>query len=582
MNRFAARALFFLAALLLALPAFAQEALPEGVARIHYQRPDGAYNGWVLHVWEDTLEQVTWQNGLPISGRSDYGVYWDVRLAEGAGRVGFIVHQGDLKDPGPDMFLRLDTHGREIWLQSGSDRIASERPLGPPEANSVRLHYHRPDGAYDGWVLHVWEDTVEQVTWQNGLAPAGTTSDGVYFTIRLREGAERVGFIVHRGDEKDPGPDMFLDLAALTASAAGGYEAWVVSGSATVHPSRPDLRAVGGGDLSAQRAHWVARDLILWDVGLPISGAIYRLHHSPDAQLALREGAVAGGEAIELTLLPQGPPAAVLAKFPHLAGLSALSLHPLALERVPEILRSQTAVSMHTPDDRLIDATGLQIPGVLDDLYATNAPLGIACACAEPVLSLWAPTAQQVNLHLFVGDDAEVLPMTFDPSSGVWFIVGEGDWWGRDYLYEVSVYAPSSGRIERNLVTDPYSVSLRMNSARSQIVDLTDPALMPPGWQELIKAPLADPVDAVIYELHVRDFSAADESVPLELRGGYSAFGLEGTHGVLHLTALAEAGLTHLHLLPTFDLATIDEDPSSHLIPELPDTPLPTNTTAFA
>jgi pullulanase len=83
------------------------------------------------------------------------------------------------------------------------------------------------------------------------------------------------------------------------------------------------------------------------------------------------------------------------------------------------------------------------------------------------------------------------------------------DWWGRDYLYEVEVYAPTTGRVERNLVTDPYSLSLRMNSARSQIVDLDDPALKPPGWDALVKPPLADPVDAVIYELHVRDFSAS-------------------------------------------------------------------------
>jgi len=579
---FVVRALMVIAAFLLTLPAFAQEALPEGVARIHYQRPDGVYDGWVLHVWEDTLEQVTWQSGLAISARSDDGVYWDVRLAEGAQRVGFIVHQGDLKDPGPDMFLRLDVHGREIWLQSGSDRILRERPLGPPEMNTARLHYHRPDGVYDGWVLHVWEDALEEVTWQEGLVPAGTTSDGVYFTVRLREGAARVGFIVHQGDLKDPGPDMFLNLADLNAGVAEGFEAWVVSGSAVVHPRRPDLRSVGGGDLSAQRAHWVTRDLILWDIGLPIPGASYALHYSREAELALVEGAVTGGEAVALTLLPQGAPAAVLAKFPHLAGLSALSVHPAALGRVPEVLRSQTAVSMQTPDGRLIDATGLQIPGVLDDLFATNLPLGLSCACAEPVLSLWAPTAQQVNLHLFEGDVARVLPMAFDADHGVWYIVGERDWWGRDYLYEVSVYAPSTGQIEQNLVTDPYSVSLRMNSARSQIVDLNDPSLKPSGWDDLVKGPLADPVDAVIYELHVRDFSAADESVPLELRGLYSAFGLEGTHGVLHLSALAEAGLTHLHLLPTFDIATIDEDPSTHLLPNLPDLPFPSNATGFA
>ncbi len=555
--------------------------LPDDVARVHYQRPDGDYTGWELHVWEDTVEQVTWQSGLKVSGLSDYGAYWDVRLAEGAARVGFIVHKGDLKDPGPDMFLRLDTHGREIWLVSGSDRILTARPLGPPEAGTARLHYHRPDGAYAGWTLHVWEDTIDAVTWADGLTPAGTTADGVFWTIRLAEGARRVGFIVHRGDEKDPGPDMFLELEDTLAHEGGGYEAWVVSGSSRVFGERPDLRSAGGGDLSAQRAHWVTRDLILWDVGLPLPGASYALHHAERAGLAITDGVLTGGATVRLTVDLEGPPAGVIARFPHLSGLTALRLDPQATGVERDLLRGQAAVSISGPDGRLLDATGLQIPGVLDDLFATDAPLGVHRVGEAPVLSLWAPTALDVRVHLFDGDDARVFPLARDHATGVWRIEGGADWWGRDYLYEVEVYAPSTGRIERNLVTDPYSLSLRMNSARSQIVDLGDPALAPDGWDALVKPPLADPVDAVIYELHVRDFSASDATVPEALRGTYAAFGLEGTAGVAHLTALAEAGLTHLHLLPTFDIATIDEDRSTWLEPELPDLPLPSASPAF-
>jgi len=564
--------------------AFAQNEpppLPEDVARIHYQRPDGDYTGWTLHVWEDTVEQVTWQEGLPVTGQSDYGAYWDVRLAEGAARVGFIVHRGDLKDPGPDMFLRLDSHGREIWLVSGSDRILTSRPLEPPEAGTARLHYHRPDGAYDGWTLHVWEDTLDEVDWSDGLTPAGTTADGIFWTIRLTDDAERVGFIVHKGDEKDPGPDMFLVLADAFTHEGGGVEAWVVSGSATVFGERPDLRDVGGGDLAAQRAHWVARDLILWDVGLPLPGARYALHHAEDAGLAIADGAVTGGAALPLEIDAGGPPADVVLRFPHLAGLTALRLDVGAADLAPELLRHQLAVSLSGPDGRLLDATGLQIPGVLDDLFATDAPLGVHRAGDAPTLSLWAPTARSVRLHLFEGDASRDLPMTRDDATGVWSIVGDADWWDRDYLYEVEVYAPSSGRVERNLVTDPYSLSLRANSARSQIVDLDDPALMPDGWDALVKPPLADPVDAVIYELHVRDFSASDATVPADLRGTYAAFGLEDTAGVTHLTALAEAGMSHVHLLPTFDIATIDEERGGWIAPEIPDLPLPSASPAF-
>ena len=183
----------------LAGAASAQDELPDGVARIHYQRPDAAYEGWELHVWEDTVESVTWADGLDVTGVDDYGAYWDVRLADGAQRLGFIVHRGDEKDPGPDMFLITSQHGHEVWLVSGSDVIHTAPPIGPPEEGTARVHYVNPSGDYDSWVLHVWEDTVEEVTWEAGLPPTGSTGDGIYWDVRLTEGAARLGFNVHRG-----------------------------------------------------------------------------------------------------------------------------------------------------------------------------------------------------------------------------------------------------------------------------------------------------------------------------------------------------------------------------------------------
>ena len=128
------------------------------------------------------------------------------------------------------------------------------------------------------------------------------------------------------------------------------------------------------------------------------------------------------------------------------------------------------------------------------------------------------------------------------------------------YLYEVEVFVPKTGKIETNLVTDPYSVSLAMNSLRSQIVDLEDPALKPDGWDKLSKPSLAAPEDSVIYELHIRDFSIKDSSVPEELRGTYLAFTVNDSLGMQHLASLAKSGLTTVHLLPAFDIASVNED----------------------
>ena len=84
--------------------------------------------------------------------------------------------------------------------------------------------------------------------------------------------------------------------------------------------------------------------------------------------------------------------------------------------------------------------------------------------------------------------------------------------------------------------------------------------LKPAGWDDVSKPDLVAPEDISIYEIHMRDFSRNDSSVPAEFVGTYKAFTADGTNGVNHLKALADAGLSHLHLLPVFDIATIDEN----------------------
>ena len=82
------------------------------------------------------------------------------------------------------------------------------------------------------------------------------------------------------------------------------------------------------------------------------------------------------------------------------------------------------------------------------------------------------------------------------------------------------------------------------------------------------------PVDRAIYELHIRDFSATDESVPEELRGTYLAFTQESA-GTDQLEQLSDAGINTVHLLPSFDIASIEEDRAAQLTPacDLPSLP---------
>jgi pullulanase-type alpha-1,6-glucosidase len=250
-------------------------------------------------------------------------------------------------------------------------------------------------------------------------------------------------------------------------------------------------------------------------------------------------------------------------QFPHLARFGALRLREDRLPEVRQALRGQVAVSARDEAGLLRAATGIQIAGVLDDLFAYQGPLGPLAGPDSVTLRVWAPTARSVRLLLFdtaTGDLAEAVEMEDDPATGTWTAHGGRGWLGCYYLYETEVFVSSAGRVEVNQVTDPYSLSLSTNSRRSQIVDLDDPALKPAGWDGLAKPRLAAVEDSVLYELHVRDFSASDRAVPEPLRGTYRAFALPSSHGLQHLQSLAEAGLTHVHLLPAFDFATVDDD----------------------
>ena len=450
--------------------------------------------------------------------------------------------------------------------------------------NTVRVNYFRPDGAYGGWGLHVWEDAVTPTEWARPLPPSGKAGGWVYWDVPMKNDWKKLGLIVHKGDLKDPGSDQFVtrepaDQAAsdqTAAGQAGGREVWIVSGRAALSTTRPDPSAPAVGDLSRQQAIMLGRDLIAVRPEVAPPGARLTLHASAAAGLKLGGQGVTGGETLALERVEGGLTPELRARVPYLAGYTLLRLKAEDRPRLPEALRGQLALSSLGADGRLVDATGVQIAWALDDLYAYDGPLGVTWQGNKPTVRLWAPTAQSVTLLVSpasgdpqggpsAGPERRV-PLTRD-ARGVWSVAGEPGWKGQTYLFEVRVFAPSTGKIETNRVTDPYSVALTRNSVRSVFADLSDASQKPPGWNALKKPELRSASDLSFYELHLRDFSAADESVPPLLRGTYLAFTQTGSRGMAHLRALAGAGLKAVHLLPTFDIATIEEDKSRWKVP---------------
>jgi len=335
-------------------------------------------------------------------------------------------------------------------------------------------------------------------------------------------------------------------------------------------------RAGAAPDLTKAKAHWVSRDLVAWPAtSLPAAKTAdqvrWRLHWSATGGLAVDDEAVTGGSSAALTYDPAGLPVSVTAAHPQLKGFIALRLPKGTAKVVDEILKGQLAVAQYDDLGRLVDATGVQVPGVLDDVYAAagSAALGVTWHGTAPAFGVWAPTAQDVDLLVWPKGASTAAPQRVQlkrSSDGVWGTTGRPAWRNAQYLYDVTVYAPSTRRVEHNQVTDPYSLTLTTNSRRSVVTDLADPALQPAQWRTAAAPRLEQSVDSTIYELHVRDFSISDESVPAAHRGTYLAFADEG-EGTRHLRTLAKAGLNTVHLLPTFDITSINEDRATQQTP---------------
>ncbi|MCI0672762.1 MAG: pullulanase-type alpha-1,6-glucosidase [Myxococcaceae bacterium] len=488
---------------------------------------------------------------------------------------------------GPSLWVLLAT---TVVLATGcTDPVGSNPDGGLPDAglpteapplaeNMARIHFFRMDGDYAGWALHLWGDDLNlpsAVTWTNPWPQTGLYLDGcgpwAYFDIPIKPGAAGINFILHKGDTKSVPEDMTWSFAGT------GKELFQVLGEATLHTTRPEVSCKDIGSLATARAHWVDRGRIVWPLPGALAGQSFRLYHSATGAVSVDAEAetISGGTRVDLTLT--STPWAASAngsRFPHLNGAPVLTLPEAALSSAPAWLRGQVVVARFDAQGALVDHTSLQVPGVLDDLYAAaakDAQLGVSWVDGSPVFRVWAPTAQSVALLLYASATAAESTrheMVRDDASGIWSYTGAATDDRKSYQYEVKVYAGSTRRVETNLVTDPYSLSLSKDSGRSLVVNLDDADLKPADWDTLVKPELEQPEDVSIYELHVRDFSVFDTSVPPAHRGKFKAFTHTTSAGMTHLKGLADAGLSHLHLLPSFDIATIREDSADRTEPD--------------
>jgi len=172
--------------------------------------------------------------------------------------------------------------------------------------------------------------------------------------------------------------------------------------------------------------------------------------------------------------------------------------------------------------------------------------------------SLWAPTADEVVLRVFkAGRGGQVYKATnLKPiGQGIWQIRMPGNMEGIYYTYEVREGSQWLGQ-----TPGIYAQAVGVNGQRAMLLDLdrTDPD----GWADDHGPAIGAPNEAIIYEVHVRDMTV-DPSSGSAHPGKFLGLAETGTRSpdgqATGLDHFKELGVTHVHLLPSFDFYSIDE-----------------------
>lgn len=189
--------------------------------------------------------------------------------------------------------------------------------------------------------------------------------------------------------------------------------------------------------------------------------------------------------------------------------------------------------------------------------YYEGMDLGVSYSPEALFVKVWAPTASQVEFKLYkqsLGGWPVRVESMIQATQGTWELTLPGDFKGFYFTFRVH----DQGWLNETPGMDTRAVGI--NGRRGLVFDPRDTD--PVDWKNDHPLNPVNPVDAVIYELHVRDFSIAPSS-GMKHKGKFLAFTETETKTAQQLASgidhLKELGITHVHLLPVFDFHSVDE-----------------------
>ncbi|MCD2500828.1 type I pullulanase [Clostridium sp. NSJ-145] len=340
---------------------------------------------------------------------------------------------------------------------------------------------------------------------------------------------------------------------------------------------------------------------------------LYILYGIPSPYNSLKEAVMACGTKIKFAVIDNDRKIkAYLTREPLLGVDFHLYINGEKIEGVSTIIRGREVILTNIPKN--INANDLVVVSPSNmynpckvtmrsylDKYYYSKEIGVSFLTEDIVLRLWAPTAYKVEIALYNNYDdlnqnyCTVEEMAYDQKTGTHYAAIDREKnQGKYYLYKLYFRdINNDGEIidKINYAVDPYAFAVGVNGDKGVLIDINSNDCKPLGWKE-DKSPYIDKkIDSIIYEAHVRDFTIDKTSgVSDDLRGTYLGLVEEGTSyidevsnkkvstGIDHLK---ELGITHIHLLPTYDFGSVDErfkdiegnrnwgyDPKNYNVPE--------------
>ena len=441
--------------------------------------------------------------------------------------------------------------------------------LAAEDTITVRLHYHREDGNYENWQMWFWDpdliSTLEPPYFFEEI-------DGeMIATITVKTGTTRIGYIVREGEwvSKDVDYDQFINLTGILSGTVDFY----------VESGKPSQSGNGVELMPTPQELIDGGFMVLGDdvtQGVVVTDSSYKSANrdgNPEVTVMISSPLDYEADLSTFSISNADGPVEIT-KITQLTSTYKLVLaEPLNLARAYNITFEGRDYAITMPDFFSSDEFESQFTYTGDDLGATYTK-------EATTLRVWAPTAVEVSALLYNdGDPAvqaeptEEVYMTQDVN-GTWVATLDGDMNGTYYTYQVTLDTAV------NEVCDPYARTTGINGKRAMILDLE--STNPEGWAD-DKNPNAGKsyTDAIIYELHVRDLSA-DASSGITNAGKYLGLietGTKTSGGVsTGLDHMVDLGITHLHLLPVYDINSVDEskeggynwgyDPLNYNVPE--------------